>query len=261
MGRVLPIVLVLTAACTSGSSSSSTAVTLAPQTTTITSVPSTTVTTVTDTPSTSSPETTQTTPPPVTPLISFEPRTLTFVRQLRVPLWATADPDVPIAYRIVPSDDAVGDDNCLIDGTDLVFVTEPNPPPAPARCAVEASTPGTDAVPVTALVEVGFANWAVEVAPIDTVDYSNTDGTLDITIFEDSGSAYGITVDWFCGSEGNLESATPNPSDPGTTEYSFNLTLPDPAGLGYTCRIDARAEPQDHYGGKGDDQAEFEVVP
>lgn len=204
----------------------------------------------------STPETTTTTGE--TPVISFEPRALTFVRELRVPLWASAESDVAMSYRLVEGHpDSVGQENCAIDGTDLLFLTEPDPPPAPARCAVEASAPRAE--PVVAVVEIGFANWVLSIDPIGTVSHADTGGNIEVTVFEDSGSAYGVSYEWFCG-DGGFESGTasPDPSSPGTTEYRFPITFGPDAG---SCTITVQAEPLDHAGGGGRLETSFEVVP
>ncbi len=260
MRALLAIICLVAAACgggdvTDSSSAESTVVSLVPNTTSDTDAGSTTTgaTTVESTV-----DTTTTSAPAETPVISFEPRTLTFVRELRVPLWATSLPEDAISYRLVDGHpDAVGQENCVTDGTDLLFLTEPDPPPAPARCAVEASVPGAE--PVVAVVEIGFANWVVSIEPIGTVSHADTGGDIEVTVFEDSGSAYGISYEWFC-NDGGFEFglASPDPSAPGTTEYRFPITFGPDAG---TCAITVQAEPLDHAGGGGRLETSFEVVP
>jgi hypothetical protein len=262
MRVLLTILLVVLTACGGGGDTGDTSVaettpqTLAPPPSTTEAVvepttqPSATTEAVADTTVESS--------APVTPVISFEARTLTFVRQLRVALWASAEPETPLTYRLVDGHpDSVGQENCAIDGTDLLFLTEPDPPPAPARCAVEASAAGAE--PVVAVIEIGFANWVVSIEPIGTVSQSETGGAIDVTVFEDSGSAYGMSYEWFCG-DGGFESgfADPDPSPPGTTEYRFPVTFGPDAG---TCTITVQAEPLDHAGGGGRLETSFEVVP
>lgn len=267
MRVLLTILLVVLTACGGGGDTGDTSVAettaqtlVPPSSTTEAPVESTTSTgrvTTTEPVTGTATETTETTEQ-VTPVISFEGRTLTFVRELRVPLWASAAPEADLSYRLVDGHpDSVGQENCAIDGSDLLLLTEPDPPPAPARCAVEASAAGAE--PVVAVIEIGFANWVVSIEPIGTVSHSGTGGVIEITVFEDSGSAYGMSYEWFCG-DGGSESgfADPDPSPPGTTEYRFPVTFGPDAG---TCNITVQAEPLDHAGGGGRLETSFEVVP
>jgi hypothetical protein len=270
MRALLAIICLVAAACgggdvTEASGAETTRATLAPTTSSGSDPGSTTLpepesssTTATTGGTTAETTTTTTIGPTETPVISFEPRTLTFVRELRVPLWATAQPDVAISYRLVDGHpDSVGQENCVIDGTDLLFLTEPDPPPAPARCAVEAAAAGAE--PVVAVVEIGFANWVVAIEPIGTVSHADTGGTIEVTVFEDSGSAYGISYEWFCSGGGfDFGTASPDPSAPGTTEYRFPISFGADAG---TCNVTVQAEPLDHAGGGGRLETSFEVVP
>ncbi len=272
MRALLAIICLVAAACGGGeagdtSGAETTNATLAPTGSSNSAAGSTTVpepesTTTAETTGESTVETVATTittsGPAETPVISFEPRTLTFVRELRVPLWADAQPDVEISYRLVDGHpDSVGQEDCVIDGTDLLFLTEPDAPPAPARCAVEASATGAE--PVVAVVEIGFANWVLAIDPIGTVSHADTGGTIEVTVFEDSGSAYGISYEWFCSGGGfDFGTASPDPSAPGTTEYRFPISFGADAG---TCSITVQAEPLDHAGGGGRLETSFEVEP
>jgi hypothetical protein len=212
------------------------------------------------------------------PSISFTERELTFVRGLRVPLWAESSPAIPITYRVVPSPDAFYDEACSVEGTDFVFDTEPEPTPAPAVCAVEASVPPSPDYdtpePVTALVRVGVANWSVRLGSVETpLSYRSTDqGKLTLTIFEDSGSTYGMIASTDCAESGYASSDVPEdsgvifvdpgyPSAPGTTTYTLTVVLRDPGTGSYECTLSASGAPLDHYGGQGSDTLTFEVVP
>lgn len=268
MRRMVVIGLVLLGGCGGGTTATTVStppVTLAPPSESTTTVPtstttsgassSTTATTVSSTPETS----VDAAPPDVTPIITFEERILTFVRELRVPLWADADPDVDISYVLVDGHpDSVGQENCLIEGSEFVFITEPDSPPVPARCAVEASAPGTDAEPVVTIVEVGFANRVASIDPIGVVSHAETGGTIDVTVFEDSGSTYTMTYTWFCDGAFEEGNASPDPAPPGTTEFTFTITFGPTGGQ---CDISGQAEPLDQGGGTGFFETSFEVVP
>jgi hypothetical protein len=271
MRALLAIICLVASACgggaaTEASGGDTTPVTLAPTTstdfdpgsTTTPEAATTTGATTGETTGETTVETTTTSGPAETPVISFESRTLTFVRELRVPLWAIAEPDVAVSYRLVEGHpDSVGQENCAIDGSDLLFLTEPDPPPAPARCAVEASASGAE--PVVAVIEIGFANWVVSIDPIGTVSHADTGGTIEVTVFEDSGSAYGISYEWFCSGGGfDFGTASPDPSSPGTTDYRFTIDVGPDAGI---CSITVQAEPLDHAGGGGRLETSFEVTP
>jgi hypothetical protein len=211
---------------------------------------------------------------PAEPKITFEDSTVRFTRTLRVPLWATSDPPIPLRYRIVQTDETFNDEPCAIDGNDFVFPDSPIPQLSSA-CAirVEAAEESPNyAKPRarTALVAINFPSWDVEIDPVaSTQSFVETGGTITLTIHERSGNAYGMEVEPFgaCTFDGAATTgilyADPPPSVPaGTTRYTAEIILLDPATVTFrTCTIEARGFPLDHVGGKSSDSVEFTVVP
>jgi hypothetical protein len=116
--------------------------------------------------------------------------------------------------------------------------------------------------PVRGLVQIGFPSWQVRVPPVGTVRWSSlAGGRLSVTVFEDSGEAFGVTVE---GSDDNCAYVSTSPSSPspvGTTRYTAVLELAQPTADGYSCELSAVGTPLDYAGGRSTASFSITVVP
>jgi hypothetical protein len=198
-------------------------------------------------------------------VIAFGDRRTNFTRPFRYDLGATVDPRIKLRYRVIRGDErAFNDEACAIDRGALVFSSRPT---LSAACMIEvaAAAESADYVtpePVRGLVEIGFALWDVRVPPVDTIRWSETNGTVTIRVNENSGDAFGIFVSQDDGgTECEYVSTRPESAPEGTTRYDVTLRLARPPADGYTCQLRASGLPQDYAGGNPDDEFTLTVQP
>lgn len=217
------------------------------------------------------------------PVIRFDDVAVRFERGLRLPLWAVAEPSVPLRYSLLEDDPEIyNEDPCrLVDDT-FVFA-DGSPPALTAMCAIrvegaERSPFYAAPSPVTAYVRIGFPAWRVDVLdPPSPVSYSADGPRLVVGISEGSGAAYGMAalVTGDCRGDGPA-SDYGDPDEPWVVarpvsragaevlRYAVDVVLDDPStvtGSIGTCRVTAVALPEDHEGGVHRDDSSFEIVP
>jgi hypothetical protein len=198
------------------------------------------------------------------PIIHFLDRTTPFFRPFSVPLNATSTPRIPLRYQIVVGEGS-NDSFCAIANGALIL--KPNAQLA-ASCVIEVSAATSSAdyaapVPVRGVISIDFAQFAVH-ARDQVVHWSAIpSGQLQVTVYEDSGDAYGMSVgpsDPGCGV--TVTGVTPaDPSPAGTTQYVATLTLTAPLAGPYTCTLNAEAQPSDYAGGTSNASFTITVSP
>lgn len=218
-----------------------------------------------------------------TPVIDFDDVDVRFERGIRIPLWASAEPPIPLAYTLLDDDPQVfNEDPCGIDAGAFVFADRSAPALA-ATCAilVEAAAESpyyTTPAPVTAYVTVDFPAWRVDVLdPPARVSHAASGGTVTVSISEQSGAAYGIAVlatgdcravgraaDYGDPDEDWVDATPVTRSGSSVLLYAVDVDLDDPsttaAGTG-SCTVTAVAQPEDHEGGVHRDDTSFEIGP